>query len=147
MCLDLQALYQEIILDHNRHPSNFKKLDQANYVLEGYNPLCGDKIILYLSLHNNLIQDIGFQGEGCAIFTASASLMTEAVKGKTVEEARKIFKLFHDGMTTSKDNHIPFDKLSVLSNVKKFPMRVKCATLAWHVLKTMIDPVSDDLDK
>src|SRR3989338_3743494 len=139
MNTDLRELYQEIILDHNRQPCNFKKLDQANYVLEGYNPLCGDKITLYLLVHDNIIKDIGFQGEGCAISRASASLMTEAVKGKTVEEARNIFQSFHENMTSVNHYPVSWSKLSVLSNVKQFPMRVKCATLAWQTLISMID--------
>ncbi len=139
MNTDLRELYQEIIIDHNRHPCNFKKMDEATAMQTGYNALCGDKIVVYVSVSDGVITDISFQGQGCAISIASASLMTEAVKGKTLKEAQHIFQLFCDGLTKGEAHVISFTKLSVLSQVKKFPMRVKCATLAWHTLISVID--------
>jgi len=139
---DLRALYQEVILDHSKNPRNFRILANAEAKGEGYNPLCGDRLTLYLHLQGNIIEDISFQGSGCAISKASASMMTQTLRGKTVEEAEEIFKHFHDmvmtppgGETTSP---VP-DKLSVFEGVREFPMRVKCATLAWHTLKAALE--------
>jgi nitrogen fixation NifU-like protein len=140
---DLSELYQEVILDHNRRPRNFRVMDEANRRQEGYNPLCGDRLTLYVKLDAGRISDVSFQGTGCAISKASASLMTEALKGKTVDEARALFDRFHDMVTSSSDEAIPeIGKLAVLAGVREFPTRIKCASLAWHTLKAA---VSDDV--
>jgi nitrogen fixation NifU-like protein len=132
----LGDLYQEVILDHNRRPRNFRAIDSASRQREGYNPLCGDRLTLYMKLDGNRIADVAFQGSGCAISKASASLMTEAVKGKTLDEARELFERFHSMVTSSPETTAPeLGKLSVLSGVREYPTRVKCASLAWHTLK------------
>jgi nitrogen fixation protein NifU and related proteins len=137
---ELRDLYQEVILDHNRRPRNFGALPSANHQAEGYNPLCGDKVTVFLDLEGGCIQDIAFQGAGCAISTASASLMTEALKGKTAEEARALFHDFHGLVTTGEgEDSEDMGKLAVFSGVREFPMRVKCATLAWHTLLAALD--------
>ncbi len=134
---DLRALYQEVIIDHNRHPRNYRKLADATRSADGYNPLCGDKLTLYLKLDGERISDVSFEGEGCAISVASASLMTEALKGKTVAEAQGLFDRFRrvvmDEGGSSPDSPA-LGKLEVLAGVKEFPARVKCATLCWHTL-------------
>ncbi|HEV2524052.1 MAG TPA: SUF system NifU family Fe-S cluster assembly protein [Gammaproteobacteria bacterium] len=136
---DLRDLYQEVIIDHNRNPRNFSKLDNCTHEAEGFNPLCGDKLKLYLIIKNNLIEKINFEGSGCAISTASASLMTEHLLGKTIEEAESIFTLFHDYMVTEITTIDPLlGKLKVLAGVKEYPARVKCATLAWHTLEAAL---------
>ena len=136
----LRELYQEVILDHNRRPRNFGALPSANHQAEGYNPLCGDKVTVFLDLQDGRIQDVAFQGAGCAISTASASLMTEALKGRTAEEAREIFHGFHGLVTTGAgEDSEELGKLAVFSGVREFPMRVKCATLAWHTLLAALD--------
>ena len=146
---ELRDLYQEVILDHNRRPRNFGALPNANREAEGYNPLCGDRVTVQLHVEDDRVQDISFEGVGCAISTASASLMTEAVKGRTVEEARRIFHGFHDLLTkeTGEDPE-KLGKLAVFSGVREYPMRVKCATLAWHTLQAALDqkdhPVSTE---
>jgi nitrogen fixation NifU-like protein len=138
---DLRALYQEIILEHNKSPRNFKKLDGANRILEGFNPLCGDHYTLYLKLEGDRIADVAFQGSGCAISKASASVMTTLLKGKSVEEARALFVTFHELVTgTLKD--ISFEhlgKLAAFSGVSEFPARVKCASLAWHTMHNALE--------
>jgi nitrogen fixation NifU-like protein len=132
---DLRELYQDIILDHNRHPRNFGPLPAANRQAEGNNPLCGDQVSVLLDVTDGRIRDVAFQGVGCAISTASASLMTEALKGQTVEEARRLFHVFHDLLTTGAGEESPqLGKLAVFTGVREFPMRVKCATLPWHTL-------------
>lgn len=140
---DLRELYQTTILDHNKSPQNFRTLETPNRQADGHNPLCGDKLSLYLDVDpDNRIQDIAFQGEGCAISTASASLMTQAVKGKTQAEAEEIFERFHTLVTTSasEDVEVPdLGKLAVFSGVREYPMRVKCATLAWHTLHAALE--------
>ena len=138
--LDLKDLYQEVIVDHNRSPRNFGKLDDADRKLEGFNPLCGDRLTLYLKLDNDRITDISFDGSGCAISIASASLMTEAMKGKTVTEAEQIFTRFHDLVTadTVPADFEKFGKLAALAGVRDYPARVKCATLCWHTLHSAI---------
>ena len=146
---DLTELYQEVILDHNRRPRNFRALDDPSRTQEGYNPLCGDRLTLYVKLEGDRIVDGAFQGSGCAISTASASLMTEALKGKTVDEARALFEKFHDMVTSSPDTEAPdLGKLSVLSGVREYPTRIKCASLAWHTLKAAVSgehgPVSTE---
>jgi nitrogen fixation protein NifU and related proteins len=138
-------LYQEIILDHNRRPRNFGALPSANRTAEGDNPLCGDRITLYVELDGERIANFSFEGAGCAISTASASLMTEALRGKTIAEARSLFDLFHRLLTEGEEAgagigvDAEVDKLAVFSGVRAYPMRVKCATLAWHTLKSALD--------
>jgi nitrogen fixation NifU-like protein len=133
---DLRDLYQEVIFDHNRNPRNFRVMEDADRKVEGFNPLCGDRLTLFLKMDGDKIIDASFQGAGCAISTASVSLMTEIVKGLTEVEAGKLFTQFH-GMTTGKDDDIDLGsigKLAVLAGVREYPARVKCATLAWHTL-------------
>ncbi|HET7697012.1 MAG TPA: SUF system NifU family Fe-S cluster assembly protein [Vicinamibacterales bacterium] len=133
---DLADLYQEVILDHNRRPRNFHALAGASHTAEGYNPLCGDRLTLYLKLNGETIEDVSFEGAGCAISKASASLMTDAVKGRTKAEAEALFARFHRMVTTPPDQPIEeMGKLSSLAGVREFPVRVKCASLAWHTLK------------
>ena len=132
---DLRSLYQEVILDHGKTPRNFREIKEANHVAEGYNPLCGDKIKVFIKLEGGVIKDISFQGSGCAISTASASMMTAALKGKTPEEAEAQFEQFHDMLTGSPDaDPDEMGKLAVFSGVCEFPVRVKCATLPWHTV-------------
>lgn len=153
MMSDIRDLYQEMILEHNKNPRNFHRLEGAHREAQGYNPLCGDRLIVYLSMDNGKIKDIGFQGSGCAISKASASLMTTLVKGKTKDEAKALFEKFHQMMAGDSDsiNDVnTLGKLTVFSGVREFPMRVKCATLAWHTLKASIEgaaePVSTEKD-
>lgn len=136
---ELNDLYQEVILDHNRRPHNFRVIESPSAKQEGYNPLCGDRLTLYITVKGDVITDAAFQGSGCAISKASASLMTDAVKGKTVAEARELFEQFH-AMIMSDPNTPPADlgKLSVLAGVREFPTRVKCASLAWHTMKAAV---------
>jgi nitrogen fixation protein NifU and related proteins len=135
---DLRELYQEVIFDHYRRPRNCGVLPQANHKAEGYNPLCGDRVTLYLLVEDGIVKDVRFEGTGCAIFTASASMMTEALKGRTEAEADALFGRFHDMVTAPPDVPSPgnqaLGKLATLSGVREFPARVKCATLAWHTL-------------
>ena len=135
---DLRDLYQEVILDHTRRPRNFGTLPNANREARGHNPLCGDQVSVYLQMNGDRIEDIAFQGSGCAISTASASLMTEALKGLTVAEARELFHGFHDLVTTGGDPDA-LGKLAVFSGVREYPIRVKCATLAWHAVQAALD--------
>jgi nitrogen fixation protein NifU and related proteins len=142
---DLRDLYQEVILDHTRRPRNFGTLPAANHQAEGNNPLCGDQVTVFLDLSDGRIRDVAFQGAGCAISTASASLMTEALKGKTVEEARRLFHVFQDLVTTGAGEGDPeLGKLAVFTGVREYPMRVKCATLAWH---TLLAALAEDSQK
>ncbi|MSQ26012.1 MAG: SUF system NifU family Fe-S cluster assembly protein [Dehalococcoidia bacterium] len=139
---ELRELYQEMVLDHNSRPRNFKKLEGATHQSEGYNPLCGDRITLYLKMRGDLIEDLGFQGTGCAISRASASMMTQSIKGKTIEQAEEIFGAFHKMVT--RDVGEPYDSddlgdLEVLSGVAEFPARVKCASLSWHTLNAALE--------
>lgn len=137
---DLKDLYQEVIVDHNRSPRNFGKLENSDRRLEGFNPLCGDRLTLYMNLENDRISEITFDGSGCAISVASASLMTEAMKGKTVDEAEEIFNRFHD-LVTADLVEVDFDKfgkLAALAGVRDYPTRVKCATLCWHTLHSIL---------
>jgi nitrogen fixation protein NifU and related proteins len=134
---DLRELYQELIIDHSKRPRNFKVMETANRKLEGYNPLCGDKITLFLELEHDRVKNVSFQGSGCAISTASASVMTESVKGKTLAEVEALFEVFHQmvmGKPPAAGNAPELGKLAVFSGVSEFPARVKCATLAWHTL-------------
>jgi len=136
---ELGELYQQVILDHNRKPRNFQKLADANRTAEGFNPLCGDQIQLYVKLEDGRIRDIGFQGSGCAISRASASLMTTALKGKSAAEADALFQRFHRLVTTDEEaDPEALGKLAVFSGVREFPARVKCASLAWHTLRAAL---------
>lgn len=133
---DLRDLYQEVIFDHNRNPRNFHPLPEANRQAEGFNPLCGDKLTVYLKVDDGVVTDASFIGSGCAISTASASLMTESVKGKTEAEAEALFREFHHEVAGAEAplKRVPLGKLSVLTGVREYPARVKCATLAWHTV-------------
>jgi len=137
----LNELYQEVILDHNKRPRNFGELDDANHRAEGYNPLCGDRVTVYLKINGDKIEDIRFKGSGCAISTASASLMTESLKGKSLAEVQELFKRFRSLVTGKGGNgeKSEMGKLSVFQGVSEFPVRVKCATLAWHTLQAAIE--------
>ena len=140
MNTDLQELYQELILDHGRRPRNFHRMDEANRTAEGFNPLCGDKVRIYVNLDDDVVKDISFEGAGCAISTASASIMTETLKGKTRAQAQELFDTFHDLVTgkPAKLDSADLGKLEVFSGVSEFPMRVKCATLSWHTLNSAL---------
>jgi nitrogen fixation NifU-like protein len=138
---DLRDLYQETILDHGKNPRNFGKLDDANHTAQGHNPLCGDRLTVFVKTEDGRISDVTFEGNGCAISMASASLMGEALKGMAVEEADKVFQIFHE-LVTSETNGTPDEglgKLVVFSGVREFPVRVKCATLAWHTLRAALE--------
>jgi nitrogen fixation NifU-like protein len=137
---DLRDLYQDVILEHSKAPRNFRPQPAANHKAEGYNPLCGDRFTVYLTLDGQKIQDISFEGSGCAISKASASMMTQSVKGKTVAEAEKLFGQFHEMVTGKAASGEAEDlgKLAVFSGVSEFPVRVKCATLAWHTLEAAL---------
>jgi len=134
----IDDLYQETILDHSKRPRNHHLMEDANRRAEGYNPLCGDKLKLYLKVENDIVQDASFEGSGCAISTASASLMTESLKGKTRQEALKLLDKFHDLLTTDTAAAKDLGKLVVFCGVRDYPARVKCATLAWHTLKSAL---------
>ncbi|MCA9741795.1 MAG: SUF system NifU family Fe-S cluster assembly protein [Deferribacteres bacterium] len=140
MDTDLRDLYQEIILDHNKNPKNFHKLDPASHSAEGYNPLCGDKINVYLQVEDGKIVDIGFEGSGCAISKASASVMTTIVKNKTVEEVKALFEKFK-GLVTGKvePDMLELGKLAVFAGVRDYPSRAKCATLSWHTVMAALN--------
>ena len=138
---ELADLYQEVILDHNRHPRNWGVMADASRKADGYNPLCGDKLTLYVKVEGDRLSGVSFQGSGCAISKASASLMTDAVKGRTLAEAMDLFDRVHIMLTTPVDQPVDeasVGKLAVLSGVREFPTRVKCASLAWHTLKSVI---------
>jgi len=140
MMPDLSDLYQEVILDHNRRPRNFRVLDNPTHQAEGFNPLCGDRLNLFLKVDGDVITDVGFQGSGCAISKASASLMTDALKGHAVADARALFERFHRMVTTPPDVAVEdLGKLSAFAGVREFPVRVKCASLAWHTLKAALE--------
>lgn len=135
--LDLEDLYQEVVMDHSRRPRNFRKLKSANRTAEGFNPLCGDQITLYLTVEDGLITDIGFEGTGCAISKASASMLTESVKGVSEEEAERTFKAFRGMVTRAPGEDYDADTLGdleILGGVAAYPVRIKCATLSWHTL-------------
>jgi nitrogen fixation NifU-like protein len=141
---ELTDLYQEVILDHNRRPHNFRAIEAPSSKQEGYNPLCGDRLTLYLTLDGDVIKDASFQGQGCAISKASASLMTDAIKGKTVAEARDLFEHFHAMITSDTDTPLEdLGKLSVFAGVREFPARIKCASLAWHTMKAAVAHETD----
>lgn len=136
---ELRELYQSTILDHNKKPRNFRVPEHANRKAEGHNPLCGDRVTVYLEVEDGVVRDVGFQGAGCAISTASASLMTEAVKGRTLDEARALFERLHDlvaGDSGEEPDIEALGKLAVFAGVREFPVRVKCATLPWHTLRS-----------
>lgn len=140
---ELSDLYQEIILDHGKRPRNFKPLPGANRHAEGYNPLCGDRITVHAHITDHTIDDVSFEGSACAICTASASMMTQQVKGKPIDEAKATFELFRDMFSVDEATAEQFEakvgKLAALAGVRKYPMRVKCATLPWHTLKAALD--------
>ncbi len=136
---DLNELYQEVILDHNRRPRNFHAITDASHKAEGYNPLCGDRLTLYLKVDGDLITDVGFEGSGCAISKASASMMTDALKGRSIADAQALFDRFHRMVTAPPDAAVEdLGKLTSLAGVREFPVRIKCASLAWHTLKAAL---------
>jgi nitrogen fixation NifU-like protein len=142
---DLSDLYQEVILDHNKRPRNFHVVDSFSHQAEGFNPLCGDRLHLYLKVEDDVVTEVGFQGSGCAISKASASIMTDSVKGRPVAEVQDLFRRFHTMVTTPPDQSVEdMGKLSALAGVREFPVRVKCASLAWHTLKAALerDPIA-----
>ncbi len=136
---DLRELYQELILDHNQNPRNYGELDGATATAEGFNPLCGDRLTLYLRMADDVVEDVRFVGSGCAISKASASIMTTVLKGKTKKEATDLFEMFHQMTTTGELPGDDLGKLAVLSGVYKYPARVKCAVLAWHTAKNALE--------
>ncbi len=143
---ELRALYQETILDHGRQPRNFRNLPACTHTQEGFNPVCGDKLTVFLQIESGVVKDVSFQGSGCAISMASASLMTQEIKGKPVEEVQYLFDQFRMFMTQeTEDNLCQKTKLKVLAGVKAFPGRVKCATLAWHTLDCALNDVGESL--
>ncbi|HEX5323596.1 MAG TPA: SUF system NifU family Fe-S cluster assembly protein [Capsulimonadaceae bacterium] len=137
----LRELYQEVILDHNKRPRNFGKLEDTDQYAEGHNPLCGDNVTVYLQMEDGVISNIRFEGSGCAISKASASMMTDAVKGKTQAEAEKLFAEFHDLVTSheAEEDIEALGKLAVFAGVRDYPARVKCASLAWHTLHAALE--------
>lgn len=138
--LDLRELYQEVIIDHNRNPRNHYVMADATHQANGFNPLCGDKITVYARIHHHIVEAISFDGCGCAISQASASLMTDAIQGKSVQDAHLLFETFHRLVTTDTAiESVELDKLVVLAGVRAFPARVKCATLAWHTLEAALN--------
>jgi nitrogen fixation protein NifU and related proteins len=143
---DLRDLYQEVILEHSKAPRNYRELKDADHKAEGFNPLCGDHFTVYLHIEGDSIRDITFQGSGCAISKASASMMTQSLKGKTKKEAEELFQKFHKvvtGQAASNGNSTELGKLAVFSGVSEFPVRVKCATLAWHTLQAALEGKQD----
>jgi nitrogen fixation protein NifU and related proteins len=141
---DLRELYQDIILDHGRHPRNFHALEHPTHLARGHNPLCGDRVTVYLAVEGDHIADVSFEGRGCAISTAAASLMTEVLKGKSIEDARKLFAQFHARVTGGDVGSLPepleedSERLEPLTGVKAYPARVKCATLPWHAFEAAL---------
>ena len=141
--MDLRELYQEVILDHSKRPRNFRALPDANRRAEGHNPLCGDRATVYLRVEDDVVREASFEGSGCSISTASASMMTDALKGKTLDEVRRMFESFHELVTPdpskSQTAAAELGKLGVFAGVHEFPMRVKCASLAWHTMKAALE--------
>jgi nitrogen fixation NifU-like protein len=143
---ELRELYQEVILDHSKKPHHFREMPEASHQANGHNPLCGDRVTVYLHVEGDVIEDVTFQGAGCSISTASASMMTDALRGKTIVEANALFERFH-ALVTSDPDHAAQDadaasalgKLAVFSGVSEFPMRVKCASLSWHTMKAALE--------
>ncbi len=144
---DLRDLYQEVILEHSKAPRNYRELKDADHKAEGYNPLCGDRFTVYLEMDGNSIRDISFRGSGCAISKASASMMTQSLKGKTRAEAEELFQNFHRVVTGQARNgdEVELGKLAVFSGVSEFPLRVKCATLAWHTLEAALEGKQEEV--
>ena len=146
---DLTELYQQVILDHSKSPRNFHKLENANRTAQGHNPLCGDHYTIYAVIDGDVIKDIGFQGSGCAISKASASILTDSLKGKTKSEVKALFDKVHEMVTTGKSND-GLGKLAVFAGVHKFPARVKCAILPWHAAVAAVEgrqePVTTEKD-
>lgn len=136
---ELSDLYQEVILDHNRQPRNFRAIKDADHHAEGFNPLCGDRCMVYLKIADGVVQDVSFEGSGCAISKASSSIMTTVVKGKKIEEIERLFGTFHDLVTGKEGVEEDVGKLKVFAGVSEFPSRVKCASLAWHTLKAALE--------
>lgn len=136
---EMRELYQQLIIDHGRKPRNFGELKSANHQKEGYNPLCGDKVTIYLLETNGIIEDIRFDGCGCAISMASASLMTEVLKGKSLAEVQHLFSCFHDVVMGESSDDSALGKLVVLAGVSEYPARVKCATLCWHTMQAALE--------
>lgn len=137
---EIRDLYQEVVFDHNRNPRNFRPMEDATRKIDGFNPLCGDRITLYVRVHDGVIEDVSFQGQGCAISTASASIMTEVVRGLSEQQAHDLFQTFHR-ITTGQEHEVQLEKLgklAVLAGVRAYPARVKCATLAWHSLEAAL---------
>jgi nitrogen fixation NifU-like protein len=142
--IEIADLYQEMIVDHSRRPRNVGRLEHVTHQAEGFNPLCGDKVKVYVDLENDIIRNVRFEGDGCAISRASASLMTESIKGKSKTEAEQLFSRFRDLATGSSDTDAAgLGKLAVFSGLRGFPTRVKCATLAWHTLRAALEKKSD----
>ncbi len=144
---NLRELYQEVILDHNKNPHNFRKMDDPDGFAHGNNPLCGDQIDVYLKIKEGIVTDVSFKGAGCAICTSSASMMTMALKGKTEAEAEALFNSFHHALTEDEAHpeDVELGKLKVLTGVKEFPIRVKCATLAWHTFVAALKKTQTDI--
>jgi nitrogen fixation protein NifU and related proteins len=141
--MDLRELYQEVILDHSRRPRNLHAMPEANRRAEGHNPLCGDRVTVFVQVEGDVVRDVSFEGSGCSISTASASMMTDALRGKTTAEARALFERFHELVTADPSRAATaaaeLGKLAVFAGVHEFPMRVKCASLAWHTLKAALE--------
>lgn len=135
---DLRDLYQEVILEHSKHPRNYRAMEAANHKAEGYNPLCGDHYTVYVDIQDGSIRDISFEGAGCAISKASASMMTQSLRGKSSGEAEALFSKFHELVTGNSTSTDEIGKLAVFAGVSEFPIRVKCATLAWHALRAAL---------
>jgi nitrogen fixation NifU-like protein len=139
---ELSDLYQQVILDHNKKPRNFRRLEGANRTAEGYNPLCGDQLVVYMQLEDEVVQDISFEGSGCAISKAAASMMTQSIKGKTRQEAETLFNEFHRMVTGQLDEEGEennLGRLTIFSGVREFPARVKCASLSWHTMHAALN--------
>jgi len=144
----LKSLYRDVILDHNKHPRNFRKIDDYTFCREGFNPICGDKLFVYIKTdENQMITDISFEGEGCAISMASASIMTETLKNKPIKEADKFFSRFHNMLLKKPSEHINEEenlgKLKVFAGISQFPSRIKCASLCWHTMNAALDDSSE----
>jgi len=140
--IEIADLYQEVIVDHSRRPRNYRRLENPTHQAEGFNPLCGDKVKVYVDLENNVVRDISFEGEGCAISKASASLMTETIKGKSKAEVEQLFSRFRD-LATGTGDGLGLGKLAVFSGLRGFPARVKCATLVWHTLHAALEQTAN----
>jgi len=144
---NLRELYQEVILDHNKNKRNYRKIEEPDGFAHGVNPLCGDQIDVYLNIRDGVIEDVSFDGQGCAICTSSASMMTVVLKGKTEADAQALFESFHHALTENESHpeDVPLGKLKVLTGVKEFPVRVKCATLAWHTFNAALKKIQEDI--